>query len=77
MIALNLGPQWLTTGLGGDIFKITNMAIFSFWNGYCAAQCVVKGPEKAPPYLKETVGNFVGTFIPLGLMIGSVISVPF
>ncbi len=77
IIALKYGPSWLTTGTGGDIFKITNISIFSFWNGYCAAQCAVKAPSRAPSYLKETVGNFVGTFVPLGLMIGSLISIPF
>ncbi len=74
LIAYNEEPQWL---FGSDWFKITNMLIFSFWNGYCGAQCAVKAPSKAPEYLKETVGSFVGTFIPIGLLIGSIISIVF
>lgn len=76
LIAFNVGPSWLT-GKDGDWFKILNMLLFSFWNGYCGAQCAVKSPSKAPDYLKETVGSFVGTFIPIGLMIGSLISIGF
>ncbi len=74
LIAFKERPQWL---FGSDWFKITNMLLFSFWNGYCGAQCAVKAPSKAPDYLKETVGSFVGNFIPIGLMIGSFISIGF
>lgn len=74
LIAFNMGPEWL---FRSDWFKITHMLIFSFWNGYCGAQCAVKAPSKAPDYLKETVGSFLGTFIPIGLMIGSLISIGF
>jgi H+/Cl- antiporter ClcA len=36
VIAFNTGPEWLT-GKDGDWFKILNMFLFSFWNGYCGA----------------------------------------
>jgi hypothetical protein len=36
LIAFNAGPVWLT-GKDGDWFKIINMLLFSFWNGYCGA----------------------------------------
>ena len=71
IIDYNAGPEWLT-GLHGDWFKIVNMALFAFTNGYCSTLCAIKTPSRAPEDSKEVVGTFVGVFITIGIVLGSI-----
>ena len=71
MIDYNVGPAWF---MGSDWFKLINMALFSFTNGFCCTQCAVKSSTKAPELVKEVVGTFVGLSINIGITIGSLIS---
>jgi hypothetical protein len=73
LIDYEVGPDWLV-GTGGDWWKITNMALFAFSNGYCSTQCAIKAPSRAPEDSKEIVGIFIGTSITLGIVIGSLVA---
>ncbi len=74
MIAFNTGPSWLT-GDQGDWFKLLNMALFAFTNGFCSTLCAIKSPSKAPDDSKETVGTFVAIGITSGIVIGSALAI--
>ena len=74
LIAFNVAPSWLF-GDNADWFKVLNMIGFAFTNGFFSTQCAVKGPSQAPDDSKEIVGTFVGVFITLGILIGSILSI--
>jgi hypothetical protein len=74
LICYNAGPEWLT-GIHGDWFKILNMALFAFTNGYCSTLCAIKSPSRAPEDSKEVVGSFVGVFCIVGIILGSIIAI--
>lgn len=74
IIDYDVGPSWLT-GSSGDWFKLLNMALFAFSNGYLSTQCAVKSPSRAPDDSKEAVGTFVGVFITVGIVLGSIVAV--
>jgi Nucleoside transporter len=71
LIDYDVGPSWLT-GYHSDWFKLLNMALFALSNGYCSTQCAIKSPSRAPDDSKESVGTFVGVFITLGIVTGSI-----
>lgn len=73
LVDYNQGSDWLV-GDSGDWFKLLNMALFAFTNGYCSTACAIKSPSKAPEDSKETVGTFVGVFITSGIVVGSLIA---
>lgn len=70
-----MGPEWLTGRKSSDWFKIVNISLFAFSNGYCSTQCAIKSPSRASPETKEAVGQFVGIFLITGIVIGSVIAI--
>jgi predicted MFS family arabinose efflux permease len=74
LIAFATDPQWLF-GHNSDWFKIINMALFAFSNGYVSTLCAIKSPSRAHDDSKEQVGIFVGVFIAIGILIGSLIAV--
>ena len=63
-------PEWLF-GASADWFKIVNIVVFAFTNGYCASLCAIKAPSRAPEDSKEVIGTFVGMFITVGIVLGS------
>ncbi len=71
LIDYEVGPSWLT---GGDWFKLLNMALFAFTNGFVSTLCAIKSPSRAPEDSKEVVGTFVGVFITLGIVTGSLMA---
>jgi len=75
LIKFEVGPVWLV-GPSADWFKILHMAIFGFTNGYCLTLMAIKSPSKAPPHKKDDVGIFVGVFIIIGLVLGTLIAIP-
>ena len=66
-------PEWLF-GANADWFKLLNMAVFAFTNGYCSTLCAIKSPSRAPEDSKEVVGTFVGMFITSGIVLGSLVA---
>lgn len=74
LIAWDCSPAWLF-GVDADWFKIVNMFLFAFSNGYCSTQLAIKAPSVAPDDSKENVGTFVGVFITLGITLGSIIAI--
>jgi hypothetical protein len=73
LIAYDVNPQWLF-GVNADWFKILNMLLFAFTNGFASTQCAVKSPSKVHEDSKEQVGTLVGIFISVGILTGSLIA---
>lgn len=76
LIAFNVPPSWLF-GHDADWFKIINLALFSFSNGYLSTMLAIKAPSRAHDDSKEQVGLFVGIFITFGILLGSIIAIGF
>jgi predicted MFS family arabinose efflux permease len=76
LIAFNIAPSWLF-GKEADWFKIINMALFSFSNGYLSTMLAIRAPSRAHDDSKEQVGLFVGISITIGILIGSIIAIGF
>ena len=74
LIAFDVAPSWLF-GVDADWFKMVNMILFSFTNGYASTLCAVKAPSLAHSDMKESVGMFISIFLTLGILLGSVIAI--
>lgn len=74
LIVYDVSPTWLF-GSGADWFKIFNMATCALTNGYYSTLLAIKSPSRAPDDSKEQIGIFVGIFLTLGIVIGSIISI--
>lgn len=74
LIAWNVAPSWLF-GHSADWFKILNMILFAFTNGFTSTQCAIKAPSQARDDSKEQVGTFVGVFLSMGILSGSLIAI--
>jgi len=74
LIAFDVPPVWLF-GVNADWFKIINMMLFSFSNGWVSTLCAVKSPSKAPNDMKESVGMFISIFLTGGILLGSIIAI--
>ena len=46
LIAFNIPPSWLF-GLDADWFKVLNMCLFAFTNGFVSTLMAIKAPSKA------------------------------
>ena len=75
LIALDGGDskQWF---FEADWFKITNLVLFSISNGYISTQCTIWAPQFVEEEQREQVGFLNGSFIGLGILIGSIIAIP-
>lgn len=71
LIDYKVAPSWL---FQADWFKLLNMALFSFTNGYCGTQCAAKATTQASDNLKDVVGTFVGVSMTLGIVIGCLVA---
>lgn len=58
-----------------DWFKLINMILFAFTNGFISTQCAMKAPSRAREDSKEQVGTFIGTFLSTGILVGSVVAI--
>lgn len=67
-----VGPAWL---FRADWFKILNLALFAFSNGYTSTLCAIKAPGTVAPERGGQVGSFIGTTISMGILAGSTIAV--
>ena len=73
LVDYSVGPAWLF-GDSADWFKLVNMFLFAFTNGFLSTQCAIKSPSRAPEDSKEVIGTFVGVFITLGIVVGSLVA---
>lgn len=71
LINYKTAPSWL---FQADWFKLLNMALFAFTNGYCGTQCAAKATSQASDNLKDVVGSFVSVSMTLGIVIGSLVA---
>ena len=55
---------------------MANLILFSFTNGYVSTQCCIKAPSSVALELREQVGILVSIFIPLGILVGSIVAIP-
>ena len=60
---------------GSDVFKVTNLIVFSISNGFVSTQCAIIAPSCVKEDQKEQVGIFVGLFIALGIVMGSLVAI--
>lgn len=74
LIAFHVPPEGLF-GHNADWFKIINMILFAFTNGWCSTQCAIKAPSRAPDDSKEQVGGLISIFLTLGILIGSIMAI--
>ena len=74
LIAFNVAPDWLF-GVNADWFKMINMILFSFTNGYGSTLLAIKAPSRAPDEKKEQVGLFIGMSITTGILLGSLVAI--
>jgi hypothetical protein len=74
LIAFSEPPSWLF-GVDADWFKLVNMMLFAFTNGYCSTQSAIKAPSRAPDDSKEQVGTLIGLFLTIGIFVGSLIAI--
>lgn len=65
-------PTWL---FGLDWFKVLNLVLFSFTNGYLSGLCAIKAPGTVRESRRAQVGAYIGTCIGLGVTIGSILQV--
>ena len=59
-----------------DYLKIANMVLFALTNGLVSTLCAIKAPQFVAEDQREQIGIFVGLFIALGIVTGSVIAIP-
>ena len=71
-VAFEGGPAWV---FGADWFKIANLVLFSFSNGYVSTVCAVKAPQQVKEGdARMQVGGFIGITLSTGIMLGSLLA---
>lgn len=63
-------PAWIWDA---DWFKITNLVLFAFSNGFIRTLCAVKAPGTVDETRRAQVGATIATCIQLGVLIGSLL----
>ena len=63
-------PQWLWNV---DWFKVLNLVLFAFSNGYIGTLCAVKVPGTVKESRRAIVGAYIGTSISIGILLGSIL----
>ena len=71
LICFEVGPSWL---FNSDWFKILNMCLFAWSNGYVSTLCAVKAPDTVDDEKRGQVGGFIGAVISCGILAGSLIT---
>ena len=51
------------------------MILFAFSNGMATTLMAIKAPSKAREEMNEQVASFVGVFIVVGMLVGSIIAI--
>ena len=65
-------PTWL---FGLDWFKILNLVLFAFTNGYLSTLCAIKAPGTVKETRRAQVGAYIGLCINLGVTMGSILQI--
>ena len=53
------------------------MILFAITNGYVSTQCAIKAPQYVKEDQREQIGIFIGLFIALGIVSGSIVAIFF
>lgn len=67
-----VAPKWLWNT---DWFKILNLFLFAFTNGYIGTLCAVKAPGTVKESRRAIVGMYIGTFISIGIVLGAFLQI--
>ena len=74
-IALDWSPSFI---FGSDWFKITNLVLFAYTNGYVSTLCGVKAPGTAKDdNHRASIGGCVGLCIQIGVLTGTFVAAGF
>lgn len=65
-------PAWVWNT---DWFKILNLVLFAFTNGYISTLCAVKAPGTVKETRRAIVGAYIGVFIGIGILLGSILAI--
>ena len=71
LVAVTDKPAWL---IGADWFKIVNMILFSFTNGYWGTSLMVYGPNCVHHAGKEKAGMIMSIHLIGGVFLGSLLA---
>ena len=63
-------PKWISNV---DWFKLLNLVLFAFTNGYFGTLCAVKAPGTVKESRRAIVGAYIGTAISMGILLGSIL----
>ena len=63
-------PKWIWNV---DWFKLLNLVLFAFTNGYFGTLCAVKAPGTVKESRRAIVGAYIGTAISMGILLGSIL----
>ena len=72
LIDFEVPPTWL---FGLDWFKILNLVLFAFSNGYLGTLCAIKAPGTVKETRRAQVGAYVGTCIGIGILFGAIMQI--
>ena len=67
LVDFEVPPTWL---FGADWFKMLNLAMFAFTNGYFGTLCAVKAPMTMKESRRPQVGAYISACINLGILLG-------
>jgi hypothetical protein len=59
-----------------DTFRMFNLVLFAFSNGFIGTQCTIVAPTLVAKDQQETVGLFSSLFLGLGINLGSTLAIP-
>ena len=73
MIAFEVGPSWL---LNSDWFKLFNLSLFAFTNGWLSSLCVIMAPDYVKQSERGDIGALINPSIVGGILLGCILAVP-
>lgn len=73
LIAFEIGPSWL---FNSDWFKLLNLSLFAFSNGWLTSLCVIRSPDYVPDNERGDIGALINPAIVGGILIGCILAVP-
>ena len=62
--------------LSSDWFKMINMSLFSFTNGWLSSLCVIKTPDYVRQSERGDIGALVNPVIVGGILLGTILAIP-
>lgn len=73
LIAFEVGPDWL---FNSDWFKLLNLSLIAFTNGWLSSVICIKTPECVSQDKRGDVGVLINPAIVGGIFLGSIVAVP-